>query len=166
MNAIRNTSFRVTMSKRPTIELFAITVFSIAIYVISTHVDMLERILEFTTTHEDWELDEIITVSIFWVLAFLYFSFQRWAEAKRLNIKLVERNIDLEKALTEVAELKGIIPICASCKKIRDDKGYWHQVESYISSHSKADFSHGICPDCMKRLYPEFKKDPFDAEAK
>jgi hypothetical protein len=51
--------------------------------------------------------------------------------------------------------LKGFLPICASCKKIRDDQGYWNQVESYIMDHSEAEFSHGICPDCVKKLYPD-----------
>ena len=54
--------------------------------------------------------------------------------------------------------LEGILPICASCKKIRDDKGHWHQIESYIRNRSKAEFSHGICPECAKKLYPEFQK--------
>lgn len=62
---------------------------------------------------------------------------------------------ELEKALAEVKRLSGLLPICASCKKIRDDKGYWRRIESYISSHSEAQFSHGICPDCQRELYPE-----------
>lgn len=64
---------------------------------------------------------------------------------------------ELQKTLAEVKMLKGIIPICASCKKIRDDKGYWNQVESYIRDHSEAEFSHGLCPECVKKLYPELK---------
>lgn len=60
-----------------------------------------------------------------------------------------------EKALQEVKILSGFLPICASCKKIRDDKGYWNQIESYIRDHSEAEFSHGICPDCAKKLYPD-----------
>ena len=60
----------------------------------------------------------------------------------------------LQDALNEIKTLKGIIPICASCKKIRDDKGYWNQIEIYIKEHSDADFSHGICPECAKKLYP------------
>ena len=63
---------------------------------------------------------------------------------------------DLQKALSEVKTLKGIFPICASCKKIRDDKGYWRQIEVYIRDHSEAEFSHGICPECMKKSYPLF----------
>lgn len=65
--------------------------------------------------------------------------------------------LDLQKTLKEVKTLSGLIPICASCKKIRDDKGYWNQIESYISKHSDADFSHGICPECAKTLYPDFE---------
>ncbi|MBN2808791.1 MAG: cache domain-containing protein [Deltaproteobacteria bacterium] len=71
--------------------------------------------------------------------------------------KLVEeRTIQLEKALKEVKTLSGFLPICASCKKIRDDQGYWNKLEHYISKHSEAVFSHGICPDCAQKLYPEF----------
>lgn len=71
-----------------------------------------------------------------------------------------ERNqlvAELQHALAKVKTLSGFLPICASCKKIRDDKGYWNQIESYISRHSEAEFSHGICPDCAKKLYPELK---------
>jgi len=61
---------------------------------------------------------------------------------------------ELRKALEEVKVLRGFLPICASCKKIRDDRGSWSQIEEYIRKHSEAEFSHGICPDCAKRLYP------------
>jgi hypothetical protein len=60
----------------------------------------------------------------------------------------------LEQALSQIRTLRGLLPICANCKKIRDDKGYWNQLETYIHNHSEAKFSHGICPDCMKMLYP------------
>jgi PAS domain S-box-containing protein len=66
---------------------------------------------------------------------------------------------ELKKALSDIKTLNGLLPICASCKKIRDDKGYWNQIELYIQSHSGAEFSHGICPDCAKKLYPEYYKD-------
>jgi PAS domain S-box-containing protein len=62
---------------------------------------------------------------------------------------------DLNDALASVKSLSGLLPICANCKKIRDDKGYWSQVESYIQEHSEAKFSHGLCPDCIKKLYPD-----------
>jgi len=62
---------------------------------------------------------------------------------------------DLHDALANVKSLSGLLPICAGCKKIRDDKGYWSQVESYIQKHSDATFTHGLCPDCIKKLYPD-----------
>jgi len=70
------------------------------------------------------------------------------------------RTLDqLREALSQVKTLSGLLPICASCKKIRDDKGYWNQIESYIRDHSEAEFSHGICPECVKKLYPDFCND-------
>ena len=70
--------------------------------------------------------------------------------------ELAAKNRDLEQALSEVKVLRGFIPICASCKKIRDDKGYWQQIETYIQERSEALFSHGICKDCMKKHYPDY----------
>jgi CheY-like chemotaxis protein len=61
----------------------------------------------------------------------------------------------LEHALLQVKKLSGLLPICASCKRIRDDQGGWQQIEDYIAAHSEADFSHGICPQCARRLYPD-----------
>ncbi|MFH2057272.1 MAG: cache domain-containing protein [Pseudomonadota bacterium] len=74
---------------------------------------------------------------------------------KNLETRVQERTAELKKTLDQIKTLKGLLPICAGCKKIRDDSGYWQQIESYISEHSDADFSHGICPDCIERLYPE-----------
>lgn len=65
---------------------------------------------------------------------------------------------ELQEALSKVKTLSGLLPICASCKKIRDDKGYWNQIESFISEHSKAEFSHAICPECAAKLYPDYVK--------
>ena len=72
-------------------------------------------------------------------------------------IKL-ERN-KLKDALAKIKTLSGFLPICSACKKIRDDKGYWNQIESYIREHSEAEFSHSICPECTKKLYPEYSKE-------
>jgi DNA-binding response OmpR family regulator len=63
---------------------------------------------------------------------------------------------ELRRALDQIKTLRGIVPICAGCKKIRDDRGYWNQVEVYVRDHTEAEFSHGICPDCVTKLYPEF----------
>lgn len=64
---------------------------------------------------------------------------------------------DLQEAMSKVRALSGMLPICSSCKKIRDDQGYWTQIELFIREHSDAEFSHGICPDCSRKLYPGLK---------
>ncbi len=66
--------------------------------------------------------------------------------------------LELRVALSKIRTLSGLLPICSSCKKIRNDKGYWEQIEIYIKDHTEADFSHGMCPECAKKLYPEFYK--------
>jgi hypothetical protein len=63
--------------------------------------------------------------------------------------------VELKEAVGQIKTLTGFLPICASCKKIRDDNGYWNQIEAYIRDHSNAQFSHGICPDCAKVHYPD-----------
>jgi hypothetical protein len=95
----------------------------------------------------------------FWVavaagLALLGFGAYR---ARTSQLRAHERELEarVAAALADVKVLSGLLPVCASCKKIRDDRGYWTQIESYIREHSEADFSHGICPECLTRLYPE-----------
>lgn len=87
-----------------------------------------------------------------WVTASL--GLQRKTTEEKREKALQER----EKALEDVRILRGLLPICASCKRIRDDQGYWTQLEGYIKTHSEADFTHGICPECARELYPEFLK--------
>jgi phosphoserine phosphatase RsbU/P len=76
-----------------------------------------------------------------------------------MRFELNEKVKQLKQALAEVRTLKGIVPICANCKNVRDDQGYWNRVESYLNEHTEADFTHAVCPDCMKRLYPQFEVD-------
>jgi len=82
--------------------------------------------------------------------SFLDITERKQAEEER------ERLIgELQEALAKVKTLSGLLPICASCKRIRDDQGYWQQIEAYIRDHSEAEFSHSVCPECAKKLYPE-----------
>ncbi len=73
-----------------------------------------------------------------------------------LEETVLERTTELQTALENVKKLSGLLPICSSCKKIRDDAGYWNQIEVYIRDHSEAEFSHGICPECASKLYPGY----------
>ncbi len=78
---------------------------------------------------------------------------------KARELELRRSNDDLQKALKEVKVLRGLIPICASCKKIRNDGGFWQQLEEYLGEHSEAEFSHGLCQPCIKKLYPGVYQD-------
>lgn len=83
---------------------------------------------------------------------------QRLIEEKKRVEEERERLIkELQQALDKVKMLSGLLPICASCKRIRDDSGYWKQIEAYVRDHSEAEFSHSICPECVKTLYDEIK---------
>jgi hypothetical protein len=94
----------------------------------------------------------------------VFLSMSRSEEAlKDMNTKLSALSeeqqkliAELQGALSKIKTLRGMLPICASCKKVRDDKGYWSQIEAYISEHSEAEFSHGLCPECAQKLYPEY----------
>lgn len=79
-------------------------------------------------------------------------------ERKRAEEERERFILELSNAMSKIKTLSGMLPICSSCKKIRDDKGYWNQIESYIMHHSEAEFSHSICPECAKKLYPEYYK--------
>ena len=86
---------------------------------------------------------------------------QQRQSLEEANKNLNKINTELQEALAKVKLLSGFLPICASCKNIRDDQGYWQQIERYIHDHSEAIFSHGICPQCAQKLYPDL--DIYDA---
>ncbi len=86
-------------------------------------------------------------------------AFRDITEQKEMAQEREQLILAYEDALTNIKTLKGLMPICASCKRIRDDKGYWNQIEAYISMHSDAEFSHGLCPECAKKIYPKYYED-------
>ena len=86
-------------------------------------------------------------------------TLQDITELKRIEEERERLNIKLQDALDRIKVLSGLIPICAGCKKIRDDKGYWNQIETFIRDHSEAHFSHGICPECARKEYPDLFDD-------
>ncbi len=126
----------------------------------------------FINSHPDLPLVAYLNVIIFilWVFALsMYYEITR-ADTEKALIEDIEKrhqkekellliNQNLQDALDQIKTLRGLLPICSACKKIRNDKGYWEQIEGYISCRSDAEFSHGICPDCVKNLYPEFYKE-------
>jgi hypothetical protein len=144
---------------KKTHDLVIIVVVGIITFILSAYYDVLESIVDFAHQHEYWQLDEFITVMIVLVFVLTFYSIMRSRRLVALNRAIERKNEVLSKAFGEIKQLKGILPICASCKKIRDDKGYWHQVEMYVSTHTNAEFSHGLCPECIRNLYPDLDCD-------
>ena len=94
--------------------------------------------------------NRLFSLAVIWLTTYLTYK-------RRDELTLRERLVaEREEAVQQLRVLRGLLPICAGCKRIRDDKGYWTQVEEYLTHHSEVQFSHGLCPDCAKRLYPSF----------
>lgn len=117
-----------------------------------TYPDQPER----GVTYWDWTLKAVKDSEgqVIGLVASLYETTERVRNREVLNRTVTE----LQQALAKVRTLSGFLPICASCKKIRDDSGYWEQIETYLKEHSDAEFSHGLCPECAAKLYPELMK--------
>ncbi|UCG78100.1 MAG: hypothetical protein JSV21_11170 [Nitrospirota bacterium] len=101
-----------------------------------------------------------IYIRILILICFILFGLiaARLIEKQKIAEKKNEELISgLQNALERVKLLSGLLPVCSSCKKIRDEEGHWTQIELYIRDRSEADFTHSVCPDCFKRLYPEIK---------
>ncbi len=103
---------------------------------------ILEKLAEWYQKEGAEPIDGVKCVLGTLACAFAIFALRRWRE--------------LQLAITNIKTLRGLLPLCASCKKIRDDKGYWNQLEAYILDHSDAEITHGICPECMKKLYGNY----------
>ena len=102
----------------------------------------------------------ILAFEICWGSCMLMINSQRLEdELRQTENELRSSNMQLEKTIKEKITLSGLLPICSHCKKIRDDRGYWNQLESYIKTHSEADFSHSICPECARKHYPDLMSD-------
>lgn len=128
---------------KATLDLLIIICLVVLSFLLFGYLDLLETVVNWSKQHEEYEIDEIISSSLFLVFCLLIFSVRRWRETQK-------KSAALERALAEIQTLRGIIPICGYCKKIRDDEGVWNQLEAYIHTHSDAQLSHGICPECYE----------------
>lgn len=141
-----------------------ISVMAVVLYILCEAFN-LGRVAYWFYEHQNGQIDEIITVLLFLLFASMVFAWRRRGEfleqtrqrliAETERAELIPR---LEEALSEVKVLTGLLPICAWCKKIRDDTGYWDQIESYIQSRTDAKFTHGICPDCARNLQTQHEE--------
>jgi len=141
------------IKKRLFIELCLIVMVGIVVFFVASYFDIFEQMIKFTEQYEHLELDELISLSFYCSVVLTLFSIRRWKELQKAHQVLAEQNEQLQKAVSEIKSLKGIVPICAVCKSIRNDKGYWEQIEIYIRNRSEAEFSHGLCPECTTDMH-------------
>jgi hypothetical protein len=144
-------------------ELLCIIIAAVLGVALAHYINLFETFYRWSRAHEEWQVDEVFTAFIVLTIGLSIFSFRRWREQVREHIDLMRLMVEQKKMIVELQEanekikiLGGFLPICSHCKKIRDDEGYWQQVEKYISEHSEARFSHGVCPNCAKEHYAEF----------
>jgi len=123
--------------------------------VITHNISRSIKLLELSTREiSEGKFDRLPQIRTQDELGDLFWAFKRMAQRLKQVEEERKRLIQtLRDALANIKRLQGMLPICTSCKKIRDDKGYWNQLEAYIEEHSEAEFTHGFCPDCMKKLY-------------
>ena len=140
---------------KPRIEIFIIIVIFGVVLVIFSQVDLFETIHNFIINHESWELDEIIPAVMSLSVLLLIFSIRRLQDNKKAFKELEKQHKELKQANDEIKTLTGFIPVCSKCKKVKDSKGYWDSIESYIMKHTDALLTHGLCEDCIKELYGE-----------
>lgn len=114
-------------------------------YLVASALDLFERLLPLMEEYEAYNLDEFFFVAIVAFLCLVILAFKLQKEIAVLRME------------AELNRLKKLLPICAHCKKIRNDKGYWQQVEEYIGTHTDTRFSHGLCEGCAERHYAEFQ---------
>ncbi len=133
---------------------------AIGLFAFSARFDIFDKIIAWVYRHDTWELDELFTVSIYLVFALGLYAWRRHKElreqmARRERAEAEKARLvpELESALAHVSQLQRLVPICSSCKRVRDDRGYWYNLEVYMETHYRARMDDGICPDCARRLY-------------
>jgi hypothetical protein len=104
----------------------------------------------------DTAIQAVLEKIVGYLFGFLFLAYGFWRWLPKVIELEKQKKDDLNKAVEEIKVLSGLLPICSTCKKIRSDDGYWSQIESYIAARSEAEFSHGICPECQEKLYPEW----------
>ena len=122
-----------------------------ASFAIFSYFDLLEIIALYSTQHEEYEIDELISTAIVLAICLIFYGIRRQQEAELANL-------ELKQALQELKTLKGLIPICSSCKKIRDETGNWEHLESYLRANSDAEFTHSYCPTCFNTEMKEIEQ--------
>lgn len=144
-----------SLRNRAAMDALILLLLALPFYFLARHYDILERLAAFTHAHEDYELDELISLAVFCAFLLLVYSARRTRDLLNYSRELKEANRRLSQTLEEIDRLRRLLPVCAGCKKVRNDEGYWQEVDAYLTRYHLARITHGLCPDCMAKYYPE-----------
>jgi hypothetical protein len=141
-------------------DIVVIAILAILVFAFSAAFDIFNAVIAWVYRHDTWQLDELFSVSIFLVVAMGFYAWRRNRELteqirRREQAEAEKAHLipELETALADVYALKKLLPFCISCRRVREDSGYWNQVEEYLESHFSTRFDDGLCPDCARRFY-------------
>ena len=141
-------------------DLIIVVTLAIIVFAFSATFDLFNKIISWIYQHDTWQLDEVFTVTLYLVIAIGVYAWRRHKElvdqTRRREQVEAEKALllpELEKAREDVATLRRIIPVCPSCKRIRDTRGEWYPMETYIEIHYLAKFNDGLCPRCAREAY-------------
>jgi hypothetical protein len=137
-----------------------LSLLAVAVFIASNFFDLFNRTLRWITQHESWQVDQLSTFSLFLLIAMVIYTARRHHELKReirrreeSESELQHLETQLRESIAEVETLTGLLPICGSCRKIRDAKGEWSHFETFIQTHTPARFTQGYCPECARKMY-------------
>jgi hypothetical protein len=141
-------------------DLVVVAATAIVVFALSASADLLNAIIGWIYKHETWQLDEMFTVFIFLAGAMSLYAFRRYRElvveiARRKQVEAANARLvpALERAREDAASLRKIVPVCPSCKRIRDTKGNWFELETFLEVHYMGRVNEGLCPGCARELY-------------
>ena len=133
---------------------------AIVVFALSAWFDVFNKIVAWMYSHDTWQLDELFTVTIYLVFAIALYAWRRQRELLEQTLRRQKAEEEkaqlapqLERALADVSRLRKLVPMCSVCKRVRDDRGYWDQVEAYMEVNFSTRFDSGICPQCAAKLY-------------
>jgi hypothetical protein len=151
---------RLFEGRRAGRDLVVIATLAVAVFAISAAFDVFNMMLVWVYRHDSWQLDELFTVSLYLVAAGVVYAWRRHSELnvqarRRENAEAEASRLipQLERALDDVATMRKVVPICSSCKRVRDARGEWYPVDTYMEIHFLTRFNDGYCPECAREAY-------------
>jgi hypothetical protein len=133
---------------------------AVGVFAVSAQCDVFNTMVDWIYRHDTWQLDELFTVALYLVFAIALYAWRRHHELVEQTRRREEAEAEkaqltprLARALADVSHLKKLLPMCSSCKRVRNDKGYWDQGEAYLEVNFSTRLDAGICPECVARLY-------------